>query len=153
MRRSLEAVTLQVAPRPLAAYQCHCGKADSFFPTQPQGRLFLEGHMTDGHPCRSAQVMFARGTEAALQPPHLLEGQIDWFYFHFFSWRNFDPLGGRCCPAHNHCLLGPCLPCLLTAGCPAFPSRLVPAAEGPLQVARTRCPQHGGSRGLPVKLG
>lgn len=48
---------------------------------------FLEGHTRDRHPCRwskqhghlgltaQAQVVFAHGTEAALQPPHLPEGQ------------------------------------------------------------------------------
>ena len=168
MRQSLAAVTLRVAPRPPAAHQCHPGKGDAFFPAQPQGRLFLEGHASGGHPCRwskrdghlgwaSLPRTRLRLLVALRQHFSLLicwrDRLLRLVLLPFFSWRNFDPPGGRCCPAHNRCLLGPCLPCLLTARCPAFPSLPVPAAEGPLQVALPPCPQHGGSRGLPVRLG
>lgn len=70
-----------------------------------------------------------------------------------FSWRNgllwitsiffqrtFDPPGERFCPAHNCCLVGPGFPHLRDARCPAYPSVLVPAAEGSLLAALARCP-------------
>lgn len=80
-------------------------------------------------------------------PPYLLEEQIALDYFHFFE-RNFDPPGGRFCPAHNCCLLGPGFPHLRDARCPACPSLLVPTAEGSLQKALARChPYEAGEAG------
>lgn len=105
------------------------------FPTQPWGRLFLR----DGHPCRWLKWTWAGlrcpgagcgcswqwGRTSASSSPAGTD-RSSWFPFHFFHGETlilWEEDVAR--------LITPCLPCLLTTQCPAFPSLLVPARGAP----------------------